>query len=160
MAGTVLANYVANWDGSTWSALGSGIKLSGLCACSERDEPLCGGTLHNGRRGPGQLHRQMGRQHLVRAGLRDEWRECVGGERDRSLRAGGFPPQGAASLRGREWDGGAWSALGSGDELRYLCLAASGTDLYAGGEFTTADGEPANRIASGTAASGGAWGWG
>ena len=38
--------------------------------------------------------------------------------------------------------------LGLGDERHYVCaLAVSGSDLYAGGEFTTAGGSAANRIA-------------
>jgi hypothetical protein len=52
-----------------------------------------------------------------------------------------------------QWDGNAWSSLGSGIGGSYLhnpyvwALAMSGANLYAGGEFTTAGGVPANRIA-------------
>ena len=72
-AGGVSANYIAKWDGSAWSALGSGMsQRCCLCAGGERDQSLRGGTLHHGGRGAGQQHRQMGRQRLVGLGLGDE----------------------------------------------------------------------------------------
>jgi hypothetical protein len=60
--------------------------------------------------------------------------------------AGGMPANKIA-----RWDGHAWSALGSGmgggfSIPRVYALAVSGTDLYVGGEFSTADGVPVNGI--------------
>ena len=52
-----------------------------------------------------------------------------------------------------KWDGSAWSPLGSGlsgggpYEPLVAALVVSGTNLYAGGYFTTAGGVPANGIA-------------
>jgi hypothetical protein len=46
-----------------------------------------------------------------------------------------------------KWDGSAWSALGSGMNGYAYALAVSGTNLYAGGNFTSAGGVPANNIA-------------
>ena len=103
-AGGVPANYIAKWDGSAWSALGSGMNGICLCAGGERDQSLRWGRVHHGGRGAGQLHRQMGRQRLVGLGLGDE-------------------------------------------RQRVYALAVSGTNLYAGGGFTTAGGVPANYIA-------------
>ena len=40
-----------------------------------------------------------------------------------------------------------WVSLGLGDERRVYALAVSGTNLYAGGNFTTAGGVTANGIA-------------
>ncbi len=40
-----------------------------------------------------------------------------------------------------KWDGSSWSALGSGMDGFVSALAASGSDLYAGGYFTTAGGK-------------------
>jgi hypothetical protein len=37
-----------------------------------------------------------------------------------------------------KWKGSAWSVLGSGMDDRVYALAVSGTNLYAGGTFTTA----------------------
>ena len=59
--------------------------------------------------------------------------------------AGGVVANGIA-----KWNGGGWSALGSGMGGVYpyvWALAVSGSDLYVGGIFTTAGGIAANRIA-------------
>src|SRR5262249_37609523 len=46
-----------------------------------------------------------------------------------------------------KWDGSTWNALGSGMDYFVYALAVSGSDLYAGGFFTTADGVAAASIA-------------
>src|SRR5947208_780021 len=45
-----------------------------------------------------------------------------------------------------KWDGSSWSALGSGLRTLYA-LAVIGSDIYAGGDFTTRGGVSANYIA-------------
>ena len=61
------------------------------------------------------------------------------------------------------WDGSAWSTLGSGvgSPTGYYptlyALTVSGTNLYAGGDLTTAGGGAANYIAKGTEAIGQRW---
>jgi hypothetical protein len=45
------------------------------------------------------------------------------------------------------WDGTAWSALGEGMNSQVHALAMVGTDLYAGGVFTTAGGVAAKGVA-------------
>ena len=47
-----------------------------------------------------------------------------------------------------KWNGGAWSALGSGMDDEVNALAVSGTTLYAGGRFTTAGDVTANYVAA------------
>jgi hypothetical protein len=54
----------------------------------------------------------------------------------------------AAALKSvRKWNGSSWSALGSGMNSYVRTLAVSGSDLYAGGGFTTAGGIAATNIA-------------
>ena len=109
-AGAVPANYIAKWDGSAWSALGSGVN-SAVEALA-----VSGTNLYAG---------------------------------------GGFTTAGAVPANYiAKWDGSAWSALGSGisgngqlGETYVNALAVSGTDLYAGGSFTTAGGVVADNIA-------------
>ena len=71
-AGGVAANHIAKWNGSTWSALGSGMERQCLCPGGRRRrQRLCRGALHHRRRRGGEPHRQVERQRLVRAGQRD-----------------------------------------------------------------------------------------
>jgi hypothetical protein len=105
-AGGIAANNIAQWNGSSWSALGSGVSywVSALA--------VSGNTLY------------------------------AGGEFGA---AGGSPANAIA-----QWNGSSWSALGSGmggDEPYVSALAVSGSTLYAGGDFTTAGGSAANYIA-------------
>jgi hypothetical protein len=66
-----------------------------------------------------------------------------------SFRAAGGSP----ANRIAKWNGSSWSPLGSGMggdgtfSPTVYALAVSGSDLYAGGRFTTAGGSPANSIA-------------
>ena len=70
-AGGVPANSIAKWNGSAWSSLGSGMDYSRLCVGGERDQSLRREDFTNAGGVSGQLHRQMGRQHLVGLGLRN-----------------------------------------------------------------------------------------
>src|SRR5205823_7370544 len=58
---------------------------------------------------------------------------------------------GSAANNIAKWNGSSWSTLGSGigmnGSVRVVgALAVSGSDLYAGGQFTTAGGSAANNI--------------
>src|SRR5467141_1702939 len=46
-----------------------------------------------------------------------------------------------------KWNGSSWSPLAGGINNTVRVLAVSGSDLYAGGNFTAAGGSPANYIA-------------
>ena len=56
---------------------------------------------------------------------------------------------GTAANKIAKWDGASWSALGSGIGGGNLvaALTVSGTDLYVGGQFTTAGGKVSSYIA-------------
>ncbi|MDM7991976.1 MAG: FlgD immunoglobulin-like domain containing protein [Candidatus Fermentibacter sp.] len=46
------------------------------------------------------------------------------------------------------WDGSSWSALGYGVDNNGVCtIAVNGSDVYAGGRFTQAGGNPADYVA-------------
>jgi trimeric autotransporter adhesin len=119
MAGGVNANYIAKWDGTAWSALGSGVSdpdPTGVFALTVFDDGSGGGPA------------------LYVGGI--------------FTTAGGVPANHIA-----KWDGTAWSALGSGMDNVVLGFTEfdddsdDGPALYVGGDFTTAGGVPANRIA-------------
>ncbi len=114
---TTDASYVAKWDGSTWSALGDGVD-DYVNALA-----MVGNTFYVG----GDFEFVGGHYELV-----EGFPELVG--------------QKLASYIAK-WDGTDWSALGSGLSGFVYSLAVSGTSLYAGGDFSTADVNPANNIA-------------
>src|SRR5258705_538185 len=95
--------------------------------------PLCRGQFYEGGGRRGRKNFKKGREQLVCAG--------VGDERHR----GGAGGSAANSIA--KWDGSSWSALGSGLNGYAQALAVSGSDLYAGGNFTTAGGIAAKNIA-------------
>ncbi len=121
MAGSSPASCIARWDGNSWSALGSGIDG--------------GGSDWRGNWGTHVFA-------LATAGS--------------DLYAGGdFATAGGNAANCiAKWNGSRWSALGSGLSNGPInlgtcvyALAISSNVLYAGGNFTTAGGNPANYIA-------------
>src|SRR5262249_20186420 len=102
MAGGSPATNVARWNGSSWSALGSGMKGTVNALAVWGSELYAGG----------------------------------------SATAGGKAADSIA-----KWDGSSWSALGSGMDNQVSALAVLGGSLYAGGYFTMASGNPANYVA-------------
>lgn len=62
--------------------------------------------------------------------------------RGRFYYCGGYPANHIA-----KWDGSSWAALGSGVSYSVGALVWDGSNLYAGGGFTTAGGNPVNYIA-------------
>jgi hypothetical protein len=115
-AGGIAAYSIAQWNGSTWSALGSGISDADPNGYGPSVFALAvsGGTLYAG---------------------------------------GSFTNAGGNTANSiAQWNGSSWSALGSGMSGDYgngevWALAVSGTNLYAGGYFTSAGGNAANSIA-------------
>ena len=152
--GTVAANNIAKWDGSAWSALGSGMNYdvsalatSGTNLYAGGDFGTAGGVRTGGiAKWNGSAWSPLGEgpDGSVRALAMSGTDLCVGGWFNA---AGGMTAYNIA-----KWDGTAWSALGSGMDDPWWgpsvnALAVSGTDLYAGGYFSTAGGLPANYIA-------------
>ncbi len=157
IAGDVRANRVAKWNGSAWSALGSG--LGGISYPNVLTLALSGTNLYAGgvfttaggnpatniAKWDGNVWSGLGpgMNNYVRALALSGTNLYAGGD---FTTAGGVNVSGIA-----KWDGVLWSPLGIGlggvPTPVVYALAVSGTNLYAGGYFTTADGNPANRIA-------------
>jgi hypothetical protein len=149
-------NYIAKWNGSTWSALGSGMggSVSALA--------VLGADLYAG----GQFTTAGGSTANRIAKWNGSGWSALGSGVNGSVSAlavlgadlyvGGVftTASGSTANRIAKWNGSGWSALGSGMNYQVSALAVSGTDLYAGGQFTTAGGSTANRIAKW---SGSAW---
>jgi hypothetical protein len=148
------APYIARWDGSSWSALGSGMNAWVYAlAVSGSGTLYAGGTFTtaNGNAANyiaqwdgsawstigSNLHLGMNNGVYVLA---------ITGS---TLYAGGdFSAAGGISAnRIAKWDGSAWSPLGAGVNDTVNALVVVGDTLYAGGKFTTAGGTSAPYIA-------------
>lgn len=142
VAGNVVAQRVAKWNGSEWSALGSGINGNYVLALAVSGSDLYAGGDFGVLKWNGAGWSALGATFIssVRALV-------VSGT---DLYAGGdfvTPIDGVPANYIAKWNGTEWSVLGTGMNGSVMALTAIGSDLYAGGRFTTAGGIPANYIA-------------
>ena len=157
-AGGVPASNIARWDGTAWSAVGSGVSnVNGSTAPVYALAVGPDGSVYAG----GQFTRAGG----IPASNVARWDgtawSALGSGTDRTVRSlavgadgslfalGVFRVAGGvAAVRVARWDGSAWSALSSGitGEVRTLAATTDGS-VYVGGRFTTVGGVPARNIA-------------
>jgi hypothetical protein len=148
-AGGTPANCIAKWNGTSWSALGSGmgggdppgvfaVAVSGGVLYAGGQFTIAGGTPANYiAKWNGSTWSALGsgmnfRVSALAVSGSDLY---AGGGFTRATNSGGV----AVTVNWiAKWDGSNWSALGSGMNARVLALAMSGSDLYAGGGFTRA----------------------
>jgi hypothetical protein len=150
-AGGYGANNVAKWNGSSWSALGSGIDdVVFALAVSGSDLYAVRAFTTAGGHGANNVAKWNGSSWTALGSTRDGpvSRLAVVGS---DLYAAGYfyTAGGGAPLGIAKWNGSSWTALGSGIGINSAvsALAVSGSDLYAGGGITTAAGSAANGIA-------------
>ncbi len=160
-AGGVSATNIAKWDGSSWSALGSGL---GPDTISEAVFALTmsGGNLYAGgsftsaggvsatniARWDGSSWSAVGSGLNAAAVYALAW---SGSDLYASVSSYPFPVNPPLELSPgynlARWNGNAWSAAGSGLNDGVSALVVLGSDLYAGGSFTTAGGKVSAYIA-------------
>ena len=156
-AGGVSANGIATWDGSSWSALGSGV-TGGVSALTVFDDGTGGGpALYTGglftsaggvsasgiAKWDGSSWSALGsglkRTTVIALSIFDDG----SGSGPALYAGGGFATAGGVSAnRIAKWDGSRWSALGSGMNSNVAAMtvfddgSGNGPALYAGGGFT------------------------
>jgi hypothetical protein len=152
MAGGTAITNIAKWDGTSWTALGSG--LGGVfpyviaLAVSGSDLYAGGVFTTAGSNNVNYIAKWDGTNWTaLGSGMNSTVYSLAvsGGD----LYAGGlFTTAGRiAATNIAKWDGNSWSALGSGMNNTVNALAVSGSDLYAGGYFGTAGGKVSPYIA-------------
>lgn len=162
----ILANNIARWDGHEWSSLGDGVVTTNgtgtvMTIAVDGNDIYVGGTFDSAGGAParniarwdGSIWTSLGAG--VGSGTADTIRAIAvdgnivyaGGN---FSKAGGAP----ANLIAR-WDrrNGAWASLGSGltgpatIAPRVHSLALYGSELFVGGSFASAGGQPADNVA-------------
>jgi trimeric autotransporter adhesin len=160
-AGGVAAHGIAKWNGSSWSALGSG--LGGVPADQLQVSALAvsGNDLYAGgwfKTAGGVAATNVARWNgsswsALSSGMNGVvYALAASGS---SVYAGGYftTAGGITASNIARWNGSAWSALGLGiagtpfGALPVLALAVSGSDVYVGGTFTRAGGVASTNIA-------------
>lgn len=150
----IAASLIAEWNGSSWSALGTGVGQVGLSVTALG---FWGGNLIAG--GGFTRADTVGADNLAQWDGAN-WSPVVSGLNN-SVAAvvvmgtnlfigGGFLAVGnnAPASYIAQWTGSGWAALGSGVNGTVNALAVYGTNLVVGGAFTTAGGLGATNIAA------------
>lgn len=163
-AGGQVANYIARWNGSVWSPLGigsaNGVNSDVLTLARLGGDLYAGGYFEFAGGEPANLIARWngnawsplgsglaGNFALVKVITAVGSDLYVGGD---FSEAGGQP-----AFKIARWNGTAWSALGvgaangvsRGDFIGVQAIAAFGSDLYVGGNFSEAGGQPASGVA-------------
>lgn len=163
-AGGQDASRIARWNGSRWSTLGdgdeNGVNSSVLALAVRGSDVFIGGRFDRAGGMPANLIVRWDGSTFstLGTGLGGNFASVqaiqvvgsdlyVGGE---FTEAGGQPANKIA-----RWNGSNWSALGSGaangvsrgDFIGVESIAVAGTDVYVGGGFTEAGGQPARFVA-------------
>lgn len=149
VAGTVVANRIAKWDGSAWSNLGSGMDGPVYALVVSGGELYAGGSFTTAGGVPAaNVAKWNGTAwSAVGSGVNDAVRALTIAGADLYV-AGDFTTAGGnPASRVARWNGISWSPLGAGLDGPARALAILGSDVYVGGDFLTAGGNPAANIA-------------
>jgi hypothetical protein len=141
--GEAQASSIAKWDGSAWSALGSGMNSQVYALAVSGSDLYAGGYFTTaGGVSANYIAKWNGSAwSALGLGMNNSVSALAVSGSD-LYAAGGFITAGGVSAnRIAKWNGSAWSALGSGMNDYVSALAVSGNDLYAGGGFITAGGK-------------------
>ena len=166
VAGSLMTNHVAKWNGTTWSTLGAGIGDEGsstavvyALAVAANGDVYAGGEF---TRAGGAAATNVARWNgTAWSSLGTGTSNGVNGRvsalavtSSGDVYVGGYFTQagGTAANYVARWNGTAWSSLGTGaangvnSPVRALAVAGNG-EVYVGGQFTQAGGATASRVA-------------
>lgn len=156
--GVSTGNFIAKWDGSSWSALGAGVNGSVRAITVSGTNLYLGGDFTSagifGEASASRVAKWDGSNwSSIGAGTSASVNTLV--LSGSTLYVGGnfvyVTNSGSGAVQANRiavWDGNGWSHLaGSGVNDQVYTLVFSGSDLFAGGDFTTIGSISANRVA-------------
>jgi trimeric autotransporter adhesin len=164
-AGGVTAHGMAKWDGSTWSALGSGVEVwNGFTALAVLGTDVIVGGGYDIAKWDGREwsvhHGVLGANFPEPGPLGGPWGGQSGPPGVLAISilgtdvfiGGGFDSAGDVAVNNiAKWDGSAWSRMGpagaNGFNGAFSAFAIQGKDVYAGGRFNTVNSIRAKLIA-------------
>jgi trimeric autotransporter adhesin len=148
-AGTVPASHIAMWDGTSWSALGTGVNGRVLALAVSGSDVYAGGefTIAGGVSVNYIAKWNGSNWSAVGSGMDNV--VCALAVNGSAVYAGGWfsTAGGVSANRIARWDGSSWSSMGVGMDRAVNALAVNGGDVYAGGTFYFAGGAPAPFLA-------------
>jgi hypothetical protein len=139
-AGGISASNIAQWNGSSWSALGSGMnnEVYGL-AVSGSTLYAAGFFTTAGGSNANYIAQWNGTNWSALGSGLDSPVNALAVSGGTLYAAGYFSTAGGSAANNiAQWKGSNWSALGSGMNSWVYALEVSGSTLYVGGNFTTA----------------------
>jgi hypothetical protein len=145
--------YIAKWNGSAWSMLGTGMNQAGVYALTVYNgELIAGGNFTSaGGVAASNIARWNGSTWApLGLGVSGGFLPVLAlGVYNGELYAGGdFTSAGGVSAnRVARWNGSSWAACNSGASATVLAFYVRNNELVMGGNFTTAGGQTVNRIA-------------
>jgi hypothetical protein len=148
--GSIPADRIAKWDGSSWSALGSGFNGDVYAIAVIGSDVYAGGTFTTiGVSTVNRIAKWNGSSwSALGSGMDANVVLALAVSGSDLYAGGGFTAAGGNPANYiAKWNGSTWSALGSGLNNGPAAIAVSGSDLYVGGYFTQAGGNPASYIA-------------
>lgn len=160
--GTIPAQRIAKWNGSTWLPLGSGMDWTVSALLWDGTNLYAGGGFTTAGGVSAKYIAKWNGTTWSPLGSGMNGTVSALAWDGTNLYAGGmFTAAGGVSANYiAKWNGTAWSALGTGTNDRVISLVWGGTNLYAGGAFTSAGGVTAYEIAKWNGTSWGALGSG
>jgi hypothetical protein len=143
---------IAKWNGSAWSALGSGTNDWIYALTADSSGNLYAGGYFNTAGGVAANHiaKWNGSAWSALGSGTNNWIYALTADNSGNLYAGGLfdTAGGVAANYIAQWNGSSWDSLGSGTNSRINAITFDASEnIYAGGDFTTAGGKTAARVA-------------
>jgi hypothetical protein len=148
--GGVAAGRVAKWNGSAWSALGTGVNSVVYVVHAAGGNVYAGGDFTSaGGLSASRVAKWTGSDwQALGTGVNSSVYALAADASGQVWAGGDFTSAGgSAASRIARWDGSSWQAAGTGMSASVRALVIAGGELYAGGAFTSAGGLSANRVA-------------